>query len=50
MGHISALCDQVIDIAEYRDELNGYIKNRMSAIAPNLTLLVGELVGVRYVF
>lgn len=49
MSHVIDLCVQVIEIAEYRDELNGYIKNRMNAIAPNLTLLVGELVGARLI-
>eukprot|EP01126_Amoeba_proteus_P030527 TRINITY_DN3015_c0_g2_i1.p1 TRINITY_DN3015_c0_g2~~TRINITY_DN3015_c0_g2_i1.p1 ORF type:complete len:393 (+),score=102.00 TRINITY_DN3015_c0_g2_i1:362-1540(+) len=49
MSHIVDLCVQVIEIAEYREELSGYIKNRMNAIAPNLTLLVGELVGARLI-
>ena len=38
---------QVIEITEYRAQLYDYIKNRMVAIAPNLTVLVGELVGAR---
>jgi nucleolar protein 58 len=49
MSYIKDLCEQVIEIAEYREELSGYIKNRMHAIAPNLTLLVGELVGARLI-
>jgi nucleolar protein 58 len=32
-----------------REELGEYIKNRMFAIAPNLTVLVGELVGARLI-
>jgi len=47
--HVSELCDQVISIAEYRDQLSDYLKNRMQAIAPNLTVLVGELVGARLI-
>jgi hypothetical protein len=31
------LCDQVIAISEYRASLFEYLKNRMGAIAPNLT-------------
>ena len=31
----------------YRSELYDYLKKRMMAIAPNLTLMVGELVGAR---
>lgn len=47
--HIEALCDQVISISEYRTTLYDYIKNRMAAIAPNLTVMVGELVGARLI-
>jgi len=49
MKHIKDLAEQVIEISEYRDELNAYIKNRMNALAPNLTVLVGELVGARLI-
>merc|ERR1719452_428679 len=34
---------------EYRGQLYDYLKNRMIAIAPNLTVLVGELVGARLI-
>ena len=34
---------------EYRAQLFDYLKNRMVAIAPNLTALVGELVGARLI-
>lgn len=47
--NISSLCDQVIAISDYRQQLYEYLKNRMSAIAPNLTILVGELVGARLI-
>ncbi|ORX43486.1 Nop domain-containing protein [Hesseltinella vesiculosa] len=47
--NINALCDQVINITEYRTQLYEYLKNRMNAIAPNLTALVGELVGARLI-
>lgn len=40
---------QVIEISEYRAKLYDYLKNRMIAIAPNLTVLVGELVGARLI-
>jgi len=49
MANISELCDQVIEMTEYREELFDYLKNRMQAIAPNLTILVGELVGARLI-
>lgn len=49
MAHIQSLCDQVISITEYRAQLAEYLRNRMNAIAPNLTALVGELVGARLI-
>merc|ERR1711981_127170 len=43
------LADRVIELTEYRGKLYEYLKNRMEAIAPNLTMLVGELVGARLI-
>lgn len=40
---------QVIEISDYRTQLYDYLKNRMMAIAPNLTVMVGELVGARLI-
>merc|ERR1711913_137786 len=47
--NIQALAEQVISMTEYRLQLFEYLKNRMNAIAPNLTILVGELVGARLI-
>jgi nucleolar protein 58 len=47
--NITRLCDQVIDITQYRSNLSEYLRNRMQAIAPNLTCMVGELVGARLI-
>ncbi len=49
LANIEALAEQVISVSEYRTELYDYLKNRMMAIAPNLTMMVGELVGARLV-
>ncbi|CAL1702094.1 unnamed protein product [Somion occarium] len=49
IAHINALCDQVVSISAYRTQLAEYLRNRMNAIAPNLTALVGELVGARLI-
>ncbi|KAK2977907.1 hypothetical protein RJ640_002957 [Escallonia rubra] len=46
---ISELCDQVITLADCRAQLYDCLKNRMNAITPNLTALVGELVGARLI-
>ena len=47
--NIQHLCDQVVNIATYRASLYEYLKHRMNAIAPNLTVMVGELVGARLI-
>ncbi|KAH0839588.1 hypothetical protein J3R83DRAFT_504 [Lanmaoa asiatica] len=49
ISHIHALCDQVISISAYRAQLAEYLRNRMNAVAPNLTALVGDLVGARLI-
>merc|ERR1712066_335376 len=47
--NIKHLCQQVCDIQEYRGQLYEYLKKRMLAIAPNLTAVVGELIGARLI-
>lgn len=47
--NIQNLCDQVIEITNYRSQLYDYLKARMMAMAPNLTVLVGDLVGARLI-
>lgn len=47
--NIQHLCDQVIEISQYRATLYEYLQARMMAMAPNLTVLVGELVGARLI-
>jgi len=47
--NVIELCDQVLESNIYRDQLSEYIKQRMRAIAPNLTILVGELVGAKLI-
>lgn len=47
--HVCQLAQEVTGISEYRTQLFDYLKNRMQAIAPNLTHLVGELVGARLI-
>lgn len=47
--YIIALCDQILELTDYRANLQEYLKNRMQALAPNLTAVVGELVGARLI-
>lgn len=37
------------EISQYRQNLAEYLKNRMAAVAPNLTMLVGELVAAKLI-
>jgi nucleolar protein 58 len=46
---ISALASEVVDLTEHRQSLGNYLSTRMQALAPNLTALVGELVGARLI-
>ena len=47
--NILQLCEQVIEISSYRGQLYDYLRTRMMAVAPNLTVLLGELVGARLI-
>ncbi|EHA8592543.1 putative nucleolar protein 5-2 [Cocos nucifera] len=49
LANIRDLCDQVLALSEYRAQLYDYLRSRMNTIAPNLTALVGELVGARLI-
>lgn len=49
LDNIQALAEQVVGFTDYRQQLSSYLTSRMQAIAPNLTALVGELVGARLI-
>jgi len=49
LENIQSLAEQVVQFTEYRQQLGSYLSARMAAIAPNLTALVGELVGARLI-
>ncbi|CAH8583963.1 unnamed protein product [Schistosoma rodhaini] len=46
---INELCDQVLEASASRTQLHDYLIKRMVAVAPNLTALVGELLGARLI-
>ena len=48
LNNIKALAEQIVDFAAYREQLSNYLSS-MKAIAPNLTAMVGELVGARLI-
>ncbi|TGO89336.1 hypothetical protein BPOR_0114g00170 [Botrytis porri] len=49
LDNIKLLAEQVVGFTEYRQQLSSYLSARMQAIAPNLTELVGDLVGARLI-
>lgn len=49
LENIQLLAEQVVGFTEYRQQLSSYLTARMQAISPNLTELVGELVGARLI-
>ena len=47
--HIRTLSKSVYEVSQYRQNLAEYLKNRMAAVAPNLTVLIGELVAAKLI-
>lgn len=47
--NIEAFARRVISLAEYRQKLFTYLSDKMHAVAPNLSALIGELVGARLI-
>lgn len=47
--NIKNLCTEVLEMQKCRAQLYEYLKNRMAAIAPNVTSMVGEMVGARLI-
>lgn len=43
------LANCILEMIEYRKDLANYLQNRMMMLAPNLTLIVGELVGAKLI-
>lgn len=49
MINIEAFADRVLNLSQYREHLHSYLVEKMHLVAPNLTGLVGELVGARLI-
>lgn len=47
--HMQYLCKEILELHRYRSNLSNYLNARMLALAPNLSILVGELVGARLI-
>lgn len=46
---IQGLASQLLELFEYRDSLEDYLKNRMMSVAPNLSLVVGEIIAAKLI-
>ena len=46
---IGMFTDKVISLAEFRTELALYLQSRMKSVAPNLSALIGDIVGARLI-
>ena len=47
--NISAFAERVVELTKYREELSKYLQSRMEAVAPNLSSLIGDVVGARLI-
>merc|ERR1712037_568943 len=47
--NIDMFASRVIGITEYRKELSTYLSDKMSVVAPNLAVLIGDTVGARLI-
>lgn len=49
MENVVTFAQKVIELADFRRELHNYLLEKMSVVAPNLSTLIGEMVGARLI-
>jgi len=49
MINIEKFAERVVHLAQYKQQLQGYLNKKMTDVAPNLTTLIGEHVGARLI-
>ncbi|KAM0687466.1 Nucleolar protein 58 [Conglomerata obtusa] len=49
MLQIQKNCETVLKTIKYKKDLSKYLENKMKSIAPNLTALVGDIIGARLI-
>merc|ERR1712086_88029 len=49
MINITRFAQRVVDLHQYRADLHRYLTNKMAHVAPNLSTLIGEMVGARLI-
>lgn len=46
---VKSFAERVVEQIEFRERLQEYLRERMNAVAPNLTALIGEIVGSKLI-
>jgi nucleolar protein 58 len=46
---IRGLTEQILELNSYRESLEDYLKNRMMTVAPNLSVVVGEIIAAKLI-
>jgi nucleolar protein 56 len=49
MENVTAFASNVVSLANFRKTLHNYLVSKMAVVAPNLTTLIGEVVGARLI-
>ena len=49
MINIENFADRVVQLAEYRKNMHAYLVEKMHLVAPNLSALIGEIIGARLI-
>jgi len=49
MLNITRFANKVVQLAEFRESLHKYLLEKMGSVAPNLSALIGEMVGARLI-
>lgn len=49
LANVDLFAKRVVSLASYRQKLHTYLLERMHAVAPNLSALIGEVIGARLI-
>lgn len=49
MENVINFAEKVVKLADFRRELHNYLVDKMNIVAPNLSALIGEMVGARLI-
>ncbi|KAK0535070.1 Nucleolar protein 56 [Tilletia horrida] len=49
MMNIQTFADRVVQLADYRKSMHAYLREKMHLVAPNLSALLGEIIGARLI-